>query len=253
LRRKALTYIDELDRQVFNRTRMGVSRASSNDQNPWMSSSLSQEFLFSNCRLDVVVDRDRDSRQVACKVPNVPPPKPTGTPPSNELRELNDRLRRNPQDAAAFNRRGQLYVQYGEFTRAIADFNEVIRLKPDDPVALNNRCWARIILGDTSQALDDCNKALNIHRDYGDALDSRGLIYLKQCRNAEALADYNSALGFNAQRASSLFGRGIAKLRTGDPTGGDNDIVAAKGIMPNIAEEFRGYGITAPTEVTPRQ
>ena len=35
--------------EVFNRTRMGVSRASSNEQNPWISSSLSQEFSFPSC------------------------------------------------------------------------------------------------------------------------------------------------------------------------------------------------------------
>ena len=35
--------------EAFNRTRMGVSRASSNEQNPWISSSLSQEFTFSSC------------------------------------------------------------------------------------------------------------------------------------------------------------------------------------------------------------
>jgi cytochrome c-type biogenesis protein CcmH/NrfG len=87
---------------------------------------------------------------VDCKVANVPPPKPTGNPPSDELRKLSDRVRRNPRDAAAFYRRGQLYARYGEFTRAIADLNEAIRLKPDDPEALNNRCWARTILGSPS-------------------------------------------------------------------------------------------------------
>jgi tetratricopeptide (TPR) repeat protein len=201
------------------------------------------------------VNRDRDrlrteSQQVACKVPIPPPPKPTGTPPSQQLRVLNDRVRDNPRDATAFNRRGTLYAKHREFSRAIADLNVAIRLKPDDPDALNNRCWVRTILGDTfqalEQALDDCNKALIIHRDFGDALDSRGLIYLKQCRNADALADYDSALRYNQQRASSFFGRGIAKLRTGDRTGGDNDIVTAKGTDPNIAEEFRGYGIIPP-------
>jgi hypothetical protein len=52
--------------EAFNRTRMGVSRASSNDQNPWISSSLSEEFSFSKCskRLEVAaVDRDRDEPQ----------------------------------------------------------------------------------------------------------------------------------------------------------------------------------------------
>jgi hypothetical protein len=234
--------------EVFNRTRMGVSRASSGDQSPWMSSSLSQGISFSNCRPDLAPD----PKPPACKVANVPPPKPTGTPPSDELGKLNDRLRRNPRDAVAFYRRGQLYARYGEFNRAIADFDRAIGLKPDDPEALNNRCWAHTILGDTSKALEDCNNALMFHPDYGDAFDSRGLIYLKQCRNADALADYDSALKYNPQQASSLFGRGIAKLRTGDRNGGDNDIVTAKSIMASIAEEFRGYGIAAP-EVTPRQ
>jgi hypothetical protein len=247
--------------EVFNHTRMGVSRASSGDQNPWMSSSLSSEFSFSNCRRDVIVNRERDRlptepQQVACKVPRPPSPKPTGTPPSNQLRELSDRVRDNPRDGAAFNRRGTLYAKYGEFSRAIADLNVAIRLKPDDPDALNNRCWVRTILGDTfqalEQALDDCNKALIIHRDFGDALDSRGLLHLKQCKNADALADYDSALRYNHQQASSFFGRGIAKLRTGDRTGGDNDIVMAKDADPNIAEEFRRYGINAPTEVMSR-
>ena len=265
--------------EAFNRTRMGVSRASSNDQNPWISSSLSQEFSFSNCsrRYEVADrDRDRDRDRVAdrdrdrvadrvspppvrppplpaCQVANVPAPKPTGSPPSDELKSLNDRVRGNPRDAVAFYRRGQLYARYGEFSRAIPDLDEAIRLKPDDPEALNNRCWARIMLGDMSKARQDCDSALRLRRDYGDALDSRGLINLKQCKNADALSDYDSAVKYNPRQASSLFGRGIAKLRTGDRNGGNDDIVTAKGITSSIAEEFRGYGITIPTgEVTSR-
>ena len=265
--------------EAFNRTRMGVSRASSNDQNPWISSSLSQEFSFSNCSRryevadrdrDRVADRDRDRDRdrvtervspppvrppplPACQVANVPAPKPTGSPPSDELKSLNDRVRGNPRDAVAFYRRGQLYARYGEFSRAIPDLDEAIRLKPDDPEALNTRCWARIMLGDMTKARQDCDSALRLRRDYGDALDSRGLINLKQCKNADALSDYDSAVKYNPRQASSLFGRGIAKLRTGDRNGGNDDIVTAKGITPNIAEEFRGYGITAPTnEATSR-
>jgi hypothetical protein len=235
--------------EVFNRTRMGVSRASSNDQNPWMSSSLSQEFSFSSCRLHL-------PSGPACKVANMPPPKPTGTFPRDELKKLNDRLRRNPSDVAAFNRRGQLYAQSGQFNRALTEFDNAIGLKPDYPDALNNRCWARTILGGTTNltnALSDCNSALNLHPGYGDAFDSRGLIYPKLCRNAEALTDYDSAVKANPQQASALFGRGIAKLRTGDRIGGENDIVTAKGIVATIAEEFRGYGITAPAEEPSRQ
>ena len=271
--------------EVFNRTRMGVSRASSNEQNPWISSSLSQEFSFSSCgkslsappappgpsaRVSTSTSTNSNSNNnsnnnsntviaaippapsppsppppPACVVANVPPPKPTASPPSDELKSLDERVRRNPRDAVAFYRRGQLHARYGEFSRAIADLDEAIRLKPDDPEALNNRCWARTMLGDTSRALQDCNSALRLRPAYGDALDSRGLINLKLCNNAEALSDYESAVRYNPRQASSLFGRGIAKLRAGDPNGGNDDIVAAKGIAPSIGEEFKEYGVTA--------
>ena len=285
--------------EVFNRTRMGVSRASSNEQNPWISSSLSQEFSFPSCgrgassrivnnatgtntntntntntgigsstntgtstntntgasttasnstsTFDVQSSRPQPPQPPACVVANVPPPKPTGTPPSDELRSLDERVRRNARDAVAYYRRGQFYARYGQFTRAISDFDEAIRLKPDDPEALNNRCWARTMLGDTSKALQDCTGALKLRPAYGDALDSRGLINLKLCHNNEALTDYDSAVRYNPRQASSLFGRGVAKVRTGNTAGGNDDIVAAKAITPSIAEEFKEYGVTTGT------
>jgi hypothetical protein len=79
--------------EAFNRTRMRVSQASSNDQNPWISSSLSQEFTFSSCSRRLEADRDRDRVAdrdspprvrppplPACQVVNVPAPKPNGPP-----------------------------------------------------------------------------------------------------------------------------------------------------------------------------
>jgi Caspase domain/Tetratricopeptide repeat len=291
--------------EVFNRTRMGVSRASSNEQNPWISSSLSQEFSFPSCgrgaaprivnngttntntntgvgspntntgigsstntgtntntnvntgtsttasnntsTFEAPPPRQQPPQPPACVVANVPPPKPIGTPPSEELRGLDERVRRNTRDAVAFYRRGQFYARYSQFTRAISDFDEAIRLKPDDPEALNNRCWARTMLGDTTKALQDCNEALKLRPAYGDALDSRGLINLKLCHNTEALSDYDSAVKYNPRQASSLFGRGVAKLRIGNTAGGNDDIVAAKAIAPSIAEEFKEYGVTTGT------
>jgi tetratricopeptide (TPR) repeat protein len=246
---------------AFNRTRVGVSRTSSNDQNPWISSSLSQEFSFPNCNRGPALLPDSanvgDNRTAnstanakpplppACVVANVPPPQLSGPPSGDELRSLDDRVRRNPRDAVAFYLRGQFHAQYADYNRAITDFDEALRLKPDDAEALNNRCWARAMLGDTSRALQDCNSALKLRPAYGDAFDSRGLINLKLCKNSEALSDYEAALKYNPRQASSLFGRGIARLRTGNLSDGNDDIVAAKGITPSIAEQFKEYGVTA--------
>jgi len=54
--------------EVFNRTRIGVSRASSNEQVPWVASSLTEEFYFGT------------PRPVATAPAPAPPPAPAPTP-----------------------------------------------------------------------------------------------------------------------------------------------------------------------------
>jgi len=42
-------------------------------------------------------------------------------------------VRRDPRDAVAFYRRGQIFARYGEFDRALSDFDEAVRLEAGDP------------------------------------------------------------------------------------------------------------------------
>jgi Caspase domain len=232
--------------EAFSHTKVGVSRASAKQQNPMVSSSLTRDFSFADCRRAVADERDRLSIP-SCRVENVAPPKSDGPPPAERVRAFDARIRQNPRDAAAYSGRSQLYLNSHDYTRAMPDLDEAVRLNPNNPEVFNNRCWARTMLGDTARALQDCDTALRLRSAYGDALDSRGLIHLKRCENAEALSDYESAMRYNPAQASVRFGLGIAKLRTGDRSGNE-DIVAAKAIKTDIAQEFRGYGITIGNE-----
>ena len=74
-------------------------------------------------------------------------------------------------------------------------------------------------------------------------LDSRALTYLKMGQWDSAIDDYRSALRLDPKLASSLYGRGLAKLKTGDTTGGNADIAAAKAIEANIVGDFARYGV----------
>jgi uncharacterized caspase-like protein len=159
------------------------------------------------------------------------------------IKELDKKIQLNPNDAAAYYKRGQLYAQYEDFTRAVKDFDAVIRLNPKDAEALNNRCWANAMIAELQAALKDCDAALALRPSYVDALDSRGFVNLKMGQPSKAIPDYDAALRINPKHASSLYGRGIAKLRTGNSGGGNGDISAAKLIQSNIAEEFERYGI----------
>jgi tetratricopeptide (TPR) repeat protein len=159
------------------------------------------------------------------------------------IENLDQAIAANPNDARAFERRGEFYVLRGNFPAAIADFDEVLRLRPKDPEALGNRCWARALLGDLQTALLDCNEALQIRPRYADAYDSRGLVNLKIGEANNAIADYDAALRINPKQASSLYGRGMAKLKIGNSADAMLDIAAAKALQANIAEEFANLGI----------
>jgi TolA-binding protein len=277
--------------EAFNRTQVGVSKASQGEQVPWFSSSLVEEFSFTTSGRMSSASTSTDEREKKTVAPPPPPPdldadarsayqsaerngtrkgwedflrkypsgryadlardqlaKLTPSPPIDRIddpaiRELDEKIRRNPNDSAAYYKRGQLYAQYEDFTRAVKDFDSVIRLNPKDAEALNNRCWANAMIAELQAALKDCDAALAVRPSYVDALDSRGFVNLKLGQPSKAIGDYDAALRINPKHASALYGRGIAKLRTGNSVAGNGDISAAKLIQSNIAEEFERYGI----------
>jgi lipoprotein NlpI len=159
------------------------------------------------------------------------------------MRELTSLIVANPNDQAAFYKRGQLYAVKGAYPQAVKDFDDAIRLNPRDVEALNNRCWVKTILGELQAALKDCNDALQLRPNFADALDSRGLANLKIGQNSNAITDFDAALRLNPKLASSLYGRGLARQRSGAGPAGERDIAAARAIDPNIASEFASYGI----------
>ena len=280
---------DLMAEETLNRTRVGVTRASRQEQVPWISSSLAEDFSFipsgsgprpasppstpvatapaapaappapapAPTPPSVAVPAPpppppASSKPVEAAIPPPPPPAKPAEPPSPPagaladdptIKSLTDKLKDNPDDAAALYRRGQVYASKGAYELAIKDFNNSLRLNPKDVEAFNNRCWARTVIGDLQPALKDCNEALRLRPNFVDALDSRGLVNLKSGQNKNAIADFDAALKINPRLTSSLYGRGLAKKRNGSISEGDLDINNAKAMDPNIVKEFADYGV----------
>jgi hypothetical protein len=278
---------DLMAEETLNRTRVGVTRASRQEQVPWISSSLAEDFSFipsgsgprpTGSSTPVVTAPATPPVPVPAPAPApapppvaapappppppaaskpvepaIPPPPPPAKPPESPtppaladdptIKSLNDKLKDNPDDAAALYRRGQVYASKGAYELAIKDFNNSLRLNPKDVEAFNNRCWARTVIGDLQAALKDCNEALRLRPNFVDALDSRGLVNLKSGQNKNAIADFDAALKINPRLTSSLYGRGLAKKRNGSISEGDLDINNAKAMDPNIVKEFADYGV----------
>ena len=260
--------------ETLNRTRVGVTRASRQEQVPWISSSLAEDFSF----IPGAPGGPRPPSPppapppgpVATLPPSPPPPAdplpPRPAPPPIESRSprrsrsplpttapaqrkarsatirpsraLTAKIADNPDDMNALYRRGQVYASKGAYSLAIKDFDDTIRLNPKDVEALNNRCWARAVTGDLQSALKDCNEALRLRPNFVDALDSRGLVNLKSGMTKNAITDFDAALKINARLTSSLYGRGLAKQRNGSISEGALDIANAKAMDPNIIQEI---------------
>jgi tetratricopeptide (TPR) repeat protein len=158
------------------------------------------------------------------------------------IKDFDEAIRLNPNNANAFANRAETYRSTGEYDRSARDYDEAIRLRPASEALWNGRCWVRAIMGELEAALADCNEALRLERSAA-TFDSRGLIHLKMGKWDRAIDDYGSALQLDPKLAGSLYGRGLAKLKTGDTTGGNTDISAAKEIESNIVEQFARYGV----------
>ena len=259
--------------EALNRTRLGVTRASNREQQPYLSSSLAEDFAFIG-NPGGGGSRPAPPPPVAPSVATLPPPppppavidapqplppppppvivdKPVERPSTSQvaladdptIKSLTDKLNANPDDASALYRRGQVYASKGAYSLAIKDFDDTLRLNPKDVEALNNRCWARAVVGDLQSALKDCNEALRLRPNFVDALDSRGLVNLKSGLTKNAITDFDAALRINPRLSSSLYGRGLARQRNGSISEGNVDIANAKAMDPNIVQEFDSYGV----------
>jgi tetratricopeptide (TPR) repeat protein len=151
--------------------------------------------------------------------------------------------RESPQNLArAFSNRGTAFFAKGDYRRAIQDYSQVINLDPSNATALDNRCWTRATLGLVEEALQDCDQSLKLRPKHASTLATRGFVHLKSGELDAAIVDYNAALTLDPHNPYALYGRGVAKTKKADASGND-DIIAAKAISIEIAQEFARYGL----------
>jgi tetratricopeptide (TPR) repeat protein len=122
--------------------------------------------------------------------------------------------------------------------RAIADFDASIKMAPDTS-CFTCRCSARTFAGQLQGALADCNEALRRAPKDVTALTNRGFVYFRLGQFEAAIRDFSASLRSKPKdNEESLYGRGLAKQKSGDETGGDADIAAAKATDAKVAESW---------------
>ncbi|MFL6798559.1 MAG: tetratricopeptide repeat protein [Xanthobacteraceae bacterium] len=222
--------------EAFNHVRLGVSRASNNEQIPWLSSSLVEPFYFGSAPVvvakpensasgpDVSPTRPDDTvdRPVA---PNPPNPAPSQSAAGKDVKDCRDAIlnvdlritacsrvideqrESEANRTNAFNNRATLHAFKRDYDAAIADYTAALRLSPQ-AVTYYNRGLAHNAKRQYEQAILDFNEATRIDPRHVGSYVARGTAYFNRNDYDRAIADYTQAITLDPKQALALRNRG---------------------------------------------
>ncbi|MBN3897304.1 MAG: tetratricopeptide repeat protein [Nostoc sp. NOS(2021)] len=131
----------------------------------------------------------------------------------------------------------------GNYEGAVKDFNQVIELDPQNALAYNRRGDAYYRLGDYEQAQADSSQAILLNPQDGNAYFDRGFAFSELGKYKEAIADYNQAIKLNSKDAYAYYGRGLALAQLKDNKGAIGDFSKAIALKPQYTEAYLQRGI----------
>lgn len=159
------------------------------------------------------------------------------------IRDFSRVLELDPSSDASWTNRGKALADSGDHARAVSDYTHAIALVPQDPDAHNGRCWSRAVLGiDLDEALEDCTAAIGHASKDGNQFNSRGFVQFKRGDYRAAVLDYDVAIALAPDIASSHYMRGCVKLRLDDASA-RQDIERGTSLEPGVVSRYRSYGV----------
>jgi len=153
----------------------------------------------------------------------------------------NDVLK-NYQVAYAYNYRGLVFAEKGQYHMAIINFNSALQLNKKYVHALNNRALVYQAIGRYSDALKDYNQALNFQPQYADAYYNRGSFHLQSGQLDAAIFDFTKAINIDPEMADVFNNRGIAWGMKGQYEKSLADFNKALRINRKLAEAYCNRG-----------
>ncbi|MFA5259600.1 MAG: tetratricopeptide repeat protein [Candidatus Omnitrophota bacterium] len=151
-------------------------------------------------------------------------------------------IRYNSDSAVAFNNRGALYGQRGDFSRALEDFNKAIHLRPDYREAYNNRAIVFSRVGRNDLALADYTTVMRLYPDYAETYYNRGVLFSRKKEWGRAKSDLSRALELNPQYDKAYNSRGVVYDALGEENLALDDFNRAVQLNPRWAEVYLNRG-----------
>ena len=123
------------------------------------------------------------------------------------IKEFDEAIRLNPNDASAFSGRGEAWLSKEEFDKAIHDLDEAIRLNPHEAKRYHVRGFAWSHKKEYGKAINDFDKAISLH---SPAFYQRGRAWLLTEEYERAIKDFDEAIRLNARDYMAYDDRGFA-------------------------------------------
>ena len=90
------------------------------------------------------------------------------------IEDLDAAIKIDRDYAAAFDNRGHVRLQQGEYKDALKDFDRAIKLQPDNAIAHFNRGLASYHLGDYERAVEAFSRSIELMPDEAEAYNTPG-------------------------------------------------------------------------------
>ncbi len=262
---KEIRVPDLMAEETLNRTKMGVTRASRNEQVPWISSSLAEDFSFSPGASGSRPPSPPPPPAVVADNPPSPPPAPPAPPPAPKPQveaplppptpkpQVEAALPPapppppKPVDISPSTSNGG--TDNGPSQAALADDPTIktltakIAANPDDVNALYRRGQVYASKGAYNLAIKDFDDTLRIKSKDVEALNNRCWTRTVVGDLAGALKDCNEALRLRPNFVDALDSRGLVNLKSGAVKNAIADFDAALKINPRLTSSLYGRGL----------
>ncbi len=139
------------------------------------------------------------------------------------------------ENDVAYNNRGTIYYEKGEYDMAIADYNKAVAISPRYIEAYYNRAKVYNATKQYELAISDYSKAIEINPKLTEAYINRGSIYKTTGQYALAISDYDKAIELNPTLAEAYNNRGAAYYAKGEYALAISDYSKAIELKPDFA------------------
>jgi tetratricopeptide (TPR) repeat protein len=115
------------------------------------------------------------------------------------------------------------HFHHQNYDAAIVEYTKALEIDPENAEAFDRRGNAYFQKGDLDHALPDYNQALTFNPRSADALLHRGLIHMARGYHDLAVVDLNTSLDIQPYVLDGLLNRGICQYKLGDHAGAIHD------------------------------